>query len=110
MKISQCKKLILSNLNRNELNVKHLADSLQCSADYLSWLFKQETGDNIISYIREKRFERARELLKASHLNISEVAWVCGFNDPGYFARLFKKQFEVTPKEYRSAYHVEDTL
>lgn len=107
VKISHCKKLILSNLNRGELNVKSLADSLQCSADYLSWLFKQKTGENVISYIREKRFERAKELLKASHLNISEIAWVCGFNDPGYFARLFKKQFLLTPKQYRITYHRE---
>jgi AraC-like DNA-binding protein len=100
--ISTCKKIIVNNLGQSHLSTNYLADVLQYSSTYLSFLFKQQTGENLLAYIRRKRFERARELLKASSLNISEVAWTCGFNDPGYFTRLFTRHFHMTPTQFRS--------
>lgn len=53
-------------------------------------------------FLRECRMNRAAELLSASDLNISEVSYSVGIDDPLYFSRCFKKHFGLSPKEYRS--------
>ncbi|WP_018622688.1 response regulator transcription factor [Spirosoma luteum] len=59
------------------------------------------TGMSINKYVRSLRLSRARELLLASTLNISEVAYAVGFEDPKYFSRVFSKEFGITPGNFR---------
>lgn len=54
----------------------------------------------IKNVLREK-LSNASELLLDSNLQISEIAYAVGFNDPKYFSRCFKKEFGMRPKEYR---------
>jgi AraC-like DNA-binding protein len=42
------------------------------------------------------------ELVKDNEITISSVAIDCGFNDPGYFSRIFKQEFGITPNEWRA--------
>ena len=51
-------------------------------------------------FIRYVRLQRAAQLLKNSQLTVSEIAYQVGFNDPGYFTRCFKKQFNQSPLSY----------
>jgi AraC-like DNA-binding protein len=59
------------------------------------------TGKPPLDFIRSIRMKRAAQLLEKSQLNISEIAYEVGFNNPKYFARFFKKEFNVLPSEYR---------
>ena len=59
------------------------------------------TGSTPIEFIRILRLKRAANLLSKSQLNVSEVAYQVGFNDPKYFSIQFKKEFEVLPSKYR---------
>ena len=56
-----------------------------------------------------KRLDRAMELLqKKNELTIREVAWECGFEDPCYFSRVFKKKTGQSPQKYLES-HITDT-
>lgn len=50
--------------------------------------------------IRRMRVEKAKELLERSTLNISEVSYLVGFSDPGYFSKVFKAETGVPPNEW----------
>jgi AraC-like DNA-binding protein len=100
-KVGLCKKLIISNLSDPSLNVQKIAGWIHCSPDYLSWLFHKETGEYLSGYIHNEKMLQAKHLLETSSLNISEIAWACGYGDASYFARLFKKITGKTSKEYR---------
>ncbi|HTP59437.1 MAG TPA: AraC family transcriptional regulator, partial [Spirochaetia bacterium] len=84
-----------------DLPLEEVAKSVGLSPSYFSSCFKKETGRNVVEYITEYRVEKAIEMLCSTNLNTSEVAYQVGFNDPKYFARIFKKSVGVTPSLYR---------
>ncbi|MBC2606239.1 AraC family transcriptional regulator [Pelagicoccus albus] len=102
-KVFQAKWLIREQLSNTELNVKMLAERLQCSPDYLSHFFNTQTGEKLTHYIQRIRIEGAALALQTTPLYVSEIAFSSGFADPAYFARVFKKFMGVSPQEYRSA-------
>jgi AraC-like DNA-binding protein len=100
-KVSICKQLIRDHLGENILCVKYLARMTECSPNYLSTLFHQETHTRLNDYITDRRLERVQGLLKHSTLNIEEIAYASGYDDSGYMARVFVKNFGMTPRDYR---------
>jgi AraC-like DNA-binding protein len=102
-KVAQCRGLVMRHLSSPELNVRWLASLLSCSADYLSHLFHRETGVTLTRFINTQRIQQAQALLNESTLNISEISHACGYNDPGYFIRLFRSMVHMTPKRYRES-------
>jgi AraC-like DNA-binding protein len=100
-KVVQARQYIGRSLALADLNVQSVAEWLQCSPDYLSHLFHRETGVRLAAYINRCRIRHSRELLDSTALNISEVAWACGYRDAGYFARVFKRTTGQSPREYR---------
>lgn len=63
--------------------------------------FSRETGESYMTYLNRYRLKVARGLLEQSEYNVSTICWQCGFNDLGYFGRLFRKEFGVSPSEFR---------
>jgi len=53
-------------------------------------------------YLRIIRLKKSTELLKATDMNVSEIAYDVGFNDPDYFSKCFKEQFGITPRQFRN--------
>jgi AraC-like DNA-binding protein len=100
-KVFQVKWLVREQFSNVHLNVKAIAEKLQCSADYLSHLFHRETGEKLIHYIQRIRIEGAGLALRTTPLYISEIAFASGFADPAYFARVFKRHTGLTPQEFR---------
>ncbi len=76
--------------------------SLPFNTEYLKKLFKQETGLTPLQYLTDKRLESAASILSTylGRRNVSETARMCGFADPLYFSRLFKKKYGVSPRSY----------
>ena len=70
-----------------------------CSAFFT--IFKEESGYNFIEYLTNVRMDRAKELLDNSDLSMKEICAMCGYTDPNYFSRSFKKNVGVTPTEYK---------
>lgn len=76
--------------------------TLPFNTEYLKKLFKRETGLTPLQYLTEKRLENAASTLAScwGRMSISETACMCGFADPLYFSRLFKRKYGVSPRRY----------
>ena len=83
------------------ISQEKLAARFEISAANLSRLFRHEFGVGFSRYLTELRLESAVALLNSTSLPVSEVAQRCGFNAGGYFIRVFRRHFGVTPRDYR---------
>jgi YesN/AraC family two-component response regulator len=83
------------------LSLASLSKQFNISPNYLSGLFKRETGQTLTDYINTKRMRHAASLLRSSGVYIQEVAEQCGLLDVNYFTRLFKKQYGMSPRKFR---------
>ncbi|UOF89284.1 AraC family transcriptional regulator [Fodinisporobacter ferrooxydans] len=86
-------------------DLKHLAEYCFVHPAHLSRQFKKETGMTITEFLQKKRIEEAKLILKTDYTSIDEIAGYVGFDDAGYFTRIFKKIEGITPTEYRNANH-----
>lgn len=100
-KVVKCTHLIQSLISNPNLTVTALSDQLNINPDYLSHIFCSNVGITIIAFINKQRIKLAKYLLTGSQLNSSEVAWACGYRNPGYFNRIFKETCGVSPLNYR---------
>lgn len=89
-----------------DLSLDYLAQKVHFTSSYLSYVFKKETGDNLIKYITDYRMGMARQLLEDSNQKIHQVAKQCGYDNQSYFNRLFKNYYGVTPKQYKDKNNV----
>jgi AraC-type DNA-binding domain-containing proteins len=87
-----------------------VADDFFISPNYLSWLFRKEGHMTFGDYINQVRLERAKFLLRRFDLGVNEIANQCGFNDPNYFCRVFKKNTALAPTEYRKQFRMNQGL
>ncbi|MGL4571177.1 MAG: response regulator [Clostridium sp.] len=85
----------------DNINLDSIAAICNLSPCYFSKLFKKEVGVNFKTYINDKKIEKAKEVLKSTDTPILNIALDLGFDDCGYFIRVFKKVLGVTPKKYR---------
>lgn len=76
--------------------------SLPYNYDYLRKLFQKELGMTPLQYLNDKRLQTAASMLRAEYNdgNVTEVARQCGFREPLYFSRMFKKKYGVSPSFY----------
>lgn len=88
-------------LETGALGIKHLADKVNLSANYLSDLLKKETGKTTSDHINDFVVNKAKNKLLNSTDNVSEIAYDLGFNYPHYFSRMFKQKTGLTPGKYR---------
>ncbi|HEV2472150.1 MAG TPA: AraC family transcriptional regulator, partial [Chthonomonadales bacterium] len=84
-----------------ELTPAILAEMLGCNANYLGRVFHEVYQHTLTDTIHQCRVRYARQLLLDDDRNIDEVARACGFNDTGYFRRLFKRYEGITPLAFR---------
>ena len=83
-------------------NVQYFADKLGLTPNYLGDIVKHFTNKSALENIHDFVIKRAKELLvDDKKLNTTEVAYELGFEYPNYFSKFFKKQVNLTPKEYR---------
>ncbi|OMF32125.1 hypothetical protein BK133_14840 [Paenibacillus sp. FSL H8-0548] len=84
-----------------DLSLKAIAASFNISANYLGQIFKDEVGKSVAQYIHDLRMEHVLELLKNTSKSVKEIAAKVGYNNEATFYKLFKKQYGITPAEYR---------
>ena len=94
--------IIDQNFAKN-LSLEDICNDLSVSKNYFSYLFKRETGMNLWNYLTEIRLNKARQLLRDTELRSYEIAFEVGYDNPSYFAKLFKKHENMTPGEYRES-------
>jgi len=87
---------------KEKLVLDELSDQFFMNKYYLIRLFKNRFGDTIINYQIKQRINSAKKLLRFSNLSIESVGFECGFEDPNYFSRAFKKIEGSSPSFYRN--------
>ncbi len=85
----------------SDLSLSTAARKAAMHKDYLSKLFKQETGSGFSEYVNIQRIKKAQELLITTHMKSYEIAQEVGFQDESYFSRVFKKFVGIRPNEYK---------
>lgn len=104
-RVFRCQWLIRNNLQDPDLGVESLAAELRCSASHLSKLFHRETGERILEYVTRVRLSNAIDAISHTTLSVKEIAIACGFNDPNYFTRVFRKATGRSPVQFRAERH-----
>ena len=90
------------NINYNkQLSLDELAKIAGYSKSRFAHLFSEIVGMSPIKYQNDIRLKNSCELLTSTNLTIAEIAQSCGFGDPLYFSRIFKKKHKISPTEYR---------
>lgn len=87
-----------------DLSPEMVAGQIGISKRYLQTLLAA-SGTSFIQELNATRLDRASELLsdpRAAGLSIADIAYRTGFLDPGYFTRLFRKRYGITPREWRA--------
>ena len=84
-----------------QIGTRELSRFVGVSQQYLSKLFRSETGLSPVKYINALRIKKAKELISGTRLNISEVAFQVGFDSLYYFSRVFKQYEGISPSTYK---------
>ncbi len=100
--VIKVREMIEANIDDFNFTVEQLARELHLSHSQFGRKLDALTGFTPNHFIRSIRLKKAKELLQNQELSITAVAYDCGFNDPSYFTRVFKKEFGKTPLEWRS--------
>lgn len=99
-KVSLVIQFIQKNIDK-PISLAMIANEVCLSEIHISRLFKKETGKSVIEYINEEKMKIAKKLLENETIKIKDVANQIGFKDQLYFSKIFKKQFGISPREYR---------
>lgn len=84
-----------------DLSLSSVAEHVGLNPTYVSFLFKKETGMNVLAYIHQLRVVKAKELIVTRpSLPLSEVAVLTGFENPRHFYKVFKKHTGMTPRQF----------
>jgi two-component system, response regulator YesN len=85
----------------DKATLREVARRLSFSPNYLSHIFKEETGERFSNYIVRKRLDKACELLQTTNLKIFEISDMLGYSTVTYFSRQFRSVYGMTPGDYR---------
>ena len=93
-------KVVNKHLSDSDFNVDTLTTEVGISRTQLHRKMKEMTGLPVSEFIRNIRLEQAARLLEEQKINVTQVAYTVGFNNPAHFSTVFKKQFGISPTEY----------
>lgn len=100
--IEQLRHAIYANLSNPDFSVGDEMRKFPLSLNYLRDQFDAEMGMSPKQYLQTIRVEQAKKLFSTSSLSVIDVAKLCGFSDPYYFSRFFKKVTGKSPSDYKS--------
>ncbi|CAM4246339.1 AraC family transcriptional regulator [Paenibacillus alkaliterrae] len=86
------------------ITVDQMAEAVHLHPNYFISYFKKHFGIPPLKYVNRKRTERAKQLLTSTPLSIKEIADRTGFKETNHFTKFFRKETNLSPTEYRSAY------
>ncbi len=101
MQLETAARRMRERLADSTFSVEELAEELQMSTGHFRRLFHQMYHRSPVSYLAMLRVEKAKALLMAEPVPVSEIAERCGFASAYYFARVFREHTGMTPTEYK---------
>lgn len=100
--VKRVREAVEANLSNADFTIEQLCKMVFMSHSQLHRKLDALTGCSPNKFIRMIRLNKAREMMQNPANTIATVAYECGYNDPGYFARVFKQEYGETPQEWRS--------
>ena len=97
-------KVVEDNISNEQFDVQYFCTELGVSRTMLFTKVKAWTNCTPNEFIQEIRMKRAAQLLEQTNLNISQISYAVGFNNPKYFSKCFQKRFGETPSNYMSRF------
>jgi YesN/AraC family two-component response regulator len=101
--VEECIVYIKAHLD-SDLSLQKVAEHVHFHPNYLSGKIKNKVGLSYSAFLLKLRMELACKLLKNSNDKIQEIASKCGFNDSNYFNRMFKREYQISPEQYRKVH------
>ena len=102
--VAQIENNIIANYADSRYELDAYMRTLPFSYDYLRKLFQKEIGVTPHRYLVDKRLKMAAELLvtdaSAGARTVMDIAFLCGFHDPLYFSKMFRKKYGIAPRNY----------
>lgn len=98
--IAKIKNLVGKEYSK-DISLNDVAEEVNLTPSYVSYIFKKETGQSLVKYITDVRMSKAKKLLEESDLKVLQIAKRCGYENQSYFNRLFKNYYGTTPKQLR---------
>lgn len=95
--VKQLHDIIKSNMGNSDFGVENIGAEIGLSRVQLYRKVKAITGSSVVDLLRKARLAKARRLLEANSMNISEVAYEVGFSSPSYFTKCFKDEYGMLP-------------
>ena len=92
--------LMEKELANVDLDITRITEMMKISRTKFYYKVKGLTGENPSVFFKRYKLNRAADLLKEGKYNMSEIAYMTGFNTLSHFSTSFKKQFGVPPSEY----------
>jgi signal transduction histidine kinase/DNA-binding response OmpR family regulator len=99
--LQKVRSAVEAQLTDPEFDIAELAKKVNMSRSQLFRKLKALTDKSPSLFVRSIRLQQARSLLISSDLNISQVAYEVGFNDPAFFSRTFQEEYGTSPSEFR---------
>lgn len=84
-----------------KLTLDEVAERNFISGSYLSKLFRRELNTTFSAYLNKTRIDHSILLMNDTEYSLSEIAEMCGFEEQGYYSRVFRKRIGTTPRQYR---------
>ena len=102
MKYSYMNKVLqyIENNINDEISLTELADYAGVSNGYLSRIFKKYYQISVVDYIHLRKLLAAKKYMVSSEMNISDISFLLGYSDAGYFSKIFKKYENMKPSAY----------
>lgn len=97
----------IAYINENifeDITIDDVCAAAHMSKYHFCRVFKNNTGQTVMSYILKTRIVLARTMLKKENLTVTEVSRLCGFSSVSYFCRVFKEETGVSPLKYKKIY------
>jgi ABC-type glycerol-3-phosphate transport system substrate-binding protein/AraC-like DNA-binding protein len=98
--VTEAIRLLVANIE-GRYRIEQLAKDLKVSRSYLIREFKRQVGMPPLKFLNQKKIDRAKELLRFTNLNVSEVAYKLGFEDLGSFGKLFRKIMKRPASDFK---------
>lgn len=98
-----------SNFSNADVTVDQLAVHVGMGRTSMYNKIKGLTGKSPVEVIQEFRMKKAASYLKSGQFSVSEISYMVGFSDPGYFSRSFKKYWTMSPVDYMKQFKEEDS-
>lgn len=99
--VHRFREYIRQNLGNSDLNIEAISQHMNLSRAQFYAKIKSLTGISPIEHLRMARLEKVCHLIDTTEMNISEIAYACGFSAPSYLSKCFKDQYNMSPNEYR---------